>query len=715
MPYHSSTADVESAQPCLLNSSKHPSSSAKHRLLYSGPPRLQKSYTDAFLCSVGCQLLKYFLGIILSAVVIAAILIVLPFLLLRHIILRIKKFCGSRDKHKKWHGCHCNIWYPLENEESPESLAVFVLHSNIDAIDLCTHLSDGYHFPGIKKFYRTYTHLVDVARQRISTWDQRQQKLENVDDLLQVINKISLPETSHQTPSHLSLVPNFAFNQTNGSCSLGILRHRVTREEPICLLRLFTVLARARATFDLDPKVAFPLHMRVFLFWYFSHQIAQFFKCICVGPLTLLLLFLRERSPIWKFLSPDYNRSSSIKRNGGSRVSEDHQMLMSTPATYPTERALCWSQISYHDELQRSERVLRASSIELQLALLAGSLRKYFREQGIRHPPDLSCAFPCSLKEHSAVDTSSSCNAALLPIYLPTGVEGCIPRLWATQRRMSGAVNGCLPTTLKAARGLLGMAFSSKMSQKLFSSFYKSCGVLVTVIKAKGELQVQSGRLQSTLLFPSLPPHVNIAFTFVHCGTETMLSISTNRACFPYPERILHLYQEEIHNLVDQLSIRLMTFSQATVLPMRLSPAAFGQSEDVSPFLQAYNRSPSAYKPPEPPESDEMLKNLETLLQQVQEEIDDLSNQTVEGDRSQYIDKLKDLEKRMGTFHEMLRERIESSMPNNCKIGFDATRASNTIASLLETYRQPSPSISGRRFSREFVRTDSLPRKFSRT
>ncbi|KAK0415890.1 hypothetical protein QR680_012175 [Steinernema hermaphroditum] len=695
MPYSPpSTVDVEAAQPCLVHSKQH---TAKNRsLLATGPPRLRGGPSDAFLSCVICVLLKYLIGVALSALIIGIVAAVLPVVFLIRLCLLLKTTIQGKKCMWRWRNSTCHIWYPLEHPENPESLAVFIFHSTIDLIDLCTHLSEAYQKRGMEKFFQMHNHITELARQRIITLDESQTKIETFDDLHHFLNRDSPPVTTDQLPSQLTLIPNFAANQRNGSHSLCVLRHIVTEEEPFCLLRLFTAFSRPptsrdKSTFDVDPKFTVPLERRVLFTWYLSQKIAQFIKCVFVGPLSLLFLLLRRRSPIWKYLSPEADRSTSIRRNRDSRHSDDNQMLMASPSTFPSERAFFWGQMPLHDELQRSERVLRSPSIILYLALIAGTLRKHFREQGVRHPPDISCSFPYALRERATVDHSNPCDCVLLPIYLPTGVEGCIPRIWATQRRMSNAVNGCLPMTLKAARTLMGVTFTPRMAQRIFSSFYKSCGVLVTVVKAKGEPHVQSTRLQSALLFPSLPPNVNIAFTFVHCGTETMLSISTNRACFPQPERIFQLFEEEVHNLVDQLSLRLMTFAQATVLPpMRMSPCLFTYQGGMSPSPVISEARLSVLESEAVEEGDEMMRSLECLLQEVQEELDELSSEAVEGDRAHYIDKLKDLEKRMGVFHERLRERIECSIPGSCKIGFDATRASDTIASLLETYRQPS-------------------------
>jgi hypothetical protein len=86
-----------------------------------------------------------------------------------------------------------------------------------------------------------------------------------------------------------------------------------------------------------------------------------------------------------------------------------------------------------------------------------GSTVKYL--QGIRHPPDVRVAVPISYREYMPVDGRRPCDVVLVPIKIPTSVEGNIPRVWDVQRRLADAFDDAFPNAVRAARCVGKMAF----------------------------------------------------------------------------------------------------------------------------------------------------------------------------------------------------------------------------------------------------------------
>ncbi len=73
----------------------------------------------------------------------------------------------------------------------------------------------------------------------------------------------------------------------------------------------------------------------------------------------------------------------------------------------------------------------------------------------------------------------------------------------------------------------------------LLSTVYGSTSIIVSYVRASGSLEVDQQKLQSILIYPSLPDHVQAAFTFIQCGAEMMLSLSVDARTFPDPDRLL--------------------------------------------------------------------------------------------------------------------------------------------------------------------------------
>uniref|UniRef100_A0A0M3IAL4 Triplex capsid protein 2 n=1 Tax=Ascaris lumbricoides TaxID=6252 RepID=A0A0M3IAL4_ASCLU len=326
---------------------------------------------------------------------------------------------------------------------------------------------------------------------------------------------------------------------------------------------------------------------------------------------------------------------------------------------------------------------------------------------GIAHPPDVGATVPVSYREYVPVEAQKACDMMLLPLQIPSGVEGAIPRVWAVQRRLAGALDGVLPFALRVSRFLSETSFPADVSRRIFSTLYADSSAIVSVLRASGDIQMDSQRIQSILLYPSLPDSVKAAFTFVQCGSDIMLSVSADAFCFPEPDKLLVHFKAEVRCLLDQLSMRLLTLSQATFLPTRV------------PFMLGTSASTEAVITLEPKPSVAGIENidvescsveqLQLLLRNVQGELDSMRS-SPHIDRAEYVNKLNELENRMRIFHDSMAARLGAPVCTPLREG--AELASDAVEELLAPYKQDN-APTARRFSREFARID-IPRKSSR-
>lgn len=109
-------------------------------------------------------------------------------------------------------------------------------------------------------------------------------------------------------------------------------------------------------------------------------------------------------------------------------------------------------------------------------------------------------------------------------------------------------------------------SLSPDITRSIFSSFHGNSSVVVSFFRACGNLHLDSRRIQSILMFPSLPDHIKAVFTFVQCDQELMLSMSLNKQCFPEPKNFLlqfkvffciNLYCFYIRDFLIELYVRL--------------------------------------------------------------------------------------------------------------------------------------------------------------
>ncbi|MFH4982396.1 hypothetical protein AB6A40_009105 [Gnathostoma spinigerum] len=359
------------------------------------------------------------------------------------------------------------------------------------------------------------------------------------------------------------------------------------------------------------------------------------------------------------------------------------------------------------DQLMRVERLMRASSAEMMLAFVSGTLRRHFRSSGLAHPPDIGATIPVALRRSSDISADSECNSIMVPLRIPCGVEGTIPRLWAVQRRLAHAVNGVLPDALRVSRLLLDLFCSSKGDRLFFNKVYSDTSIVVSVLRMEGHLSFENQRIQSLLLFPSMPSTVKVAFTFVQCGSSTMLSVSADRLTFPNPELLLIHFKAEVNNFLEQLSLRLLTLSQATFLPF--SVPCVNESEETD---ETVNKSrPTSEVTVNIGEGEEFdvekcsIEQLRAHISKVQKELDDMKAESYCGPVDNEK-KLKELESAMNAMHEKMAKLLGSPSYTVPRKNENDELTSNVVDELLAPYREEMGART-RRFSREFIRLDT--------
>ncbi|VDM38671.1 unnamed protein product [Toxocara canis] len=712
----------------------------------SVPPVLRRRLDDGLLCVATFALVKHAVGLLFTMLVLGVLLTCAPIVLIVQILVFIKnRFAHiSPAPHN-----HCDAWWPLRG--SVPFRAVITTQSTLDQNLLSLQLTRVFMNEESTRCgcdaYRDIERAKPIPEVRV--WDQQRIRLKVVSDLMCVLNDASSMLAQLHSPSSVLLVPNFSnvvhvslsdfqlddmlqgqvksnrkvssqrelididilqqfyyasLMSKESCCCLAIFSHDCY-SATFCLPRLLSLYTDGQLMFDMEPKMGesfSPHHTQINALLTVCRIMAQTVQFTCVGPLSVLAMCLRRTNPIWKQLVSESNISSLNRRKNETRDGSDETIPMDNieGEKKGDGRLYRWMRVAHTDQLLRAERILRAATVELFLAFVAGALRRHFRASGIAHPPDVGATVPISYREYVPVEAQKRCDMILLPMQIPSGVEGAIPRIWAVQRRLAGAIDGVLPIALRVSRFLSEISLSASMSRRMFSSLYADSSAIVSVLRASGDVQMDSHRIQSILLYPSLPDTVKAAFTFVQCGTDIMLSVSANALCFPEPDKLLvHFkasfreicfvdFQAEVRCLLDQLSMKLLTLSQATFLPTRV-PFMRGTTVQPSSTIEAGGFSTEPTPGITGTENIDVdscsVEQLRLLLGNVQSELDSMRS-SPHIDRAEYVNKLSELENRMQIFHESMATRLGAPICSPLREG--AELASSAVAELLAPYKQ---------------------------
>ncbi|VDP08710.1 unnamed protein product [Heligmosomoides polygyrus] len=284
------------------------------------------------------------------------------------------------------------------------------------------------------------------------------------------------------------------------------------------------------------------------------------------GPFTLLALALKGQNPVWKYLeSKDHitarnrRRPVPLSHRSSSSVLMDAIPEDSTPEArspaHPMQRGSsllrnvppnaahrrCWMAVKHPELLLRAEKLLRASTAELLISLVAGSLRNYFREQGILHPPDVSFVTPCST--HGLAPIGDRCETNLLSFQLPTSVEGAIPRLWAVQRSVAKVMSGPMSGAVTVLQTIARSCLPASVAKCAFRVVYRCHAVYFAFYRVNNTRSRNDAPVRTMFVFPSLSSSVRAAFVFIQHSTGIDVSVSLCNRTFPEPHRVLDSFQ----------------------------------------------------------------------------------------------------------------------------------------------------------------------------
>uniref|UniRef100_A0A915BJZ3 Uncharacterized protein n=1 Tax=Parascaris univalens TaxID=6257 RepID=A0A915BJZ3_PARUN len=417
------------------------------------PPVLKPRLNDGLFCVAVFALLKHALGFLFTLFVICVLIASVPVVFLA----RFVRCARSRFTHKLFtpHN-HCDAWWPLQG--TAPFRAVITTQSALDQNLLSSQLTRVFLDQESTTrcgcdAYRDIERSEPTPEVRI--WDQQRTRLKMVGELMRVLNDASSIHAQSQSPSSVLLVPDFTnVVHIDSCCCLAIFSHDCY-SFTFCLPRLLSLYTNGQLIFDMEPKMGesfSPQRAEFTVMLKLCHIVAQTIQFTCVGPLSVAAMCLRRENPIWREL---LNESSiaSLNRRKNEVVDGDETIPMESVDAEKkgVGRLYRWMRLANADQLLRAERILRAATVELFLAFVAGAIRRHFRSSGIAHPPDVGATVPVSYREYVPVEAQKACDMMLLPLQIPSGVEGAIPRVWAVQRRLAGALDGVLPFALRVS------------------------------------------------------------------------------------------------------------------------------------------------------------------------------------------------------------------------------------------------------------------------
>ncbi|GMT18970.1 hypothetical protein PFISCL1PPCAC_10267, partial [Pristionchus fissidentatus] len=674
-----------------------PSSSSVNASEWTTPPSIHRSSSSLPVLLLP---LKYVFGSCFTVFLIALLIVISPFLLLYRLVKYI------RDKLVL--PISCDLLWP-----NPPFTRAFVWLSNQVSLDSIAAILNGQPPPEPVLCF----HPTPISRVEVAPWDHQKAPLRNQDDLITYVK-----EKINHVPYAVQVKTITGYEDAAlGRTVLAIKTH--PDSYPLCMARIVSALSQGNVTIEVEPRVFYECNInptrRFQCIRRAADKITKFIEMFAFGPFGLLFIMTPRPEKVWRALVAEthqvftYHRRSSLLRGSDSETS---RLCINSSVQLRPETSCSFSitEINGIEELQKVERLLRATIPELLTSFLAGALRRYFRtsDPPVLHPPDCMAALSVCTDKSSVCQSSSPCDHLLLPIHLPIGVEGRIPRLWCLQRELSELADRCTPQAMKAFKAVSRTLLTRHAHSRVSSLFHRHSVVNISFLRVHGDVMLDANLLTQFIPIPPLFLPTRAAFVFVQHHDRILLVSSIDRGLFDRHNDIFTYMQEEQDGLLAHLSFRLKTLTQTCVLPDRLPsedaqypapPDAPQNSPSVD--LDVRDDLPGPSRPRR-----QSMADLSDLLREVQEELDEMNRNPNVEDRDTTIRKLRQLEAKIEQFHNGIKSELWG---NTVWLKKEKDEAMKKVAELLAPYQRRA-SVSTRKLSRRASREYAVLRRGSK-
>ncbi|GMS88728.1 hypothetical protein PENTCL1PPCAC_10903, partial [Pristionchus entomophagus] len=645
---------------------------------------------------------KFVFGFLLTSFLLVCLLVASPFLLL----FRLGKYVHDKLVLPR----SCDVLWPR-----PPFTRSFVWLNKQVSLESIKAILDGQEKPVQSGCFIP----TPIAPVEVEPWDHEKAPLHNYDDFVTYVK-----EHLDHVPYVMQVKMVSGYAGPHGRTLLAITTHPDSFQ--LCMMRILSALSQGNVTVEVEPRVYYECSLnstfRFLTIRRFADTMAKWLEIYSIGPGWLLFLPRFKPEKVWRALIAERNQVFSTRRryslNGGMRDdSETSHLCIASSVQLKQETTASFSitEIQHVDELQKAERLLRATMVELLTSFLAGALRRYFRESdpSVLHPPDCEAAMSVCSHKSSVCDTADPCDHLLLPIQLPIGIEGRIPRLWSLQQQFAQHEKRCTPQALKGFNAISRVILPRETANKVARVFFQHTVLNITFLRIHGDVMLDHSLLTRFIPIPPLSLPSRASFVFVQQHYKIFLVSSIDRGLFDRHTDIFEYMKEEQRGLLDHLSFRLRTLAQTCAFPDRL-PSEDQEEEEEHAGPGA--RPGSYHAPPEAPnnspsaEREELLPglshgrprrqsmaDLSTLLKDVQDELDEMRRHPSVDDRDATIKRLKGLETKIETFHLSMKSELWG---NTVWLQQEKDEAMKRVAELLAPYQQQRRvSVTGRKVS----------------
>ncbi|XP_033116631.1 probable diacyglycerol O-acyltransferase tgs1 isoform X2 [Anneissia japonica] len=220
------------------------------------------------------------------------------------------------------------------------------------------------------------------------------------------------------------------------------------------------------------------------------------------------------------------------------------------------EKKVLWSDPISLASVKRIKLITRTSINDVLLSAISGSLRSYFRSQGIHNPCNLHANIPVDYRSSSELlELGNMYTFARAP--LTTNIEGAIPRLWELKHQMLEVKNSGDPMIIYNVMKVIRLIFPEVVSRGVLASLYNRSFCTVSNLPGpETKISLGGHKVQSVLYWMPTREQVVMSFSAITYGDELRVGLLVDEAAVTDPHIILHELNQQFLAMTDILQYR---------------------------------------------------------------------------------------------------------------------------------------------------------------
>ncbi|XP_071942650.1 probable diacyglycerol O-acyltransferase tgs1 isoform X2 [Antedon mediterranea] len=220
------------------------------------------------------------------------------------------------------------------------------------------------------------------------------------------------------------------------------------------------------------------------------------------------------------------------------------------------EKKLLWSDPISLASVKRIKLITRMSLNDVLLSTISGSLRGYFKSQGITNPCNLHANIPVDFRSSTQLlELGNRYTFARAP--LTTNIEGTIPRLWELKHQMLEVKNSGDPMVIYNVMKVIRVLFPQFISKGVLASLYnRSFCTIANLPGSETKLSLGGFKIQSIVYWMPTRDKVVMSFSAITYADELRVGLLVDKAAVPDPQIILCELKKQFAVITDILQYR---------------------------------------------------------------------------------------------------------------------------------------------------------------